>query len=377
MIKIKKQSLAGALFLAGIILALVFTTCGGDETTKKYTVTKGSYTNGNFSITPTSAAEGATITLKPTADEGYQFDSWNCTPSSVNPVETSAGTYTFTMPAENVTVSAVFTAVPTVKTLTVVGGTGKRPAGHDSMTNNGDDNWDGTRHITVTVTMANGDITNVVIGHPIGMPKFENAGTNASFRTDANSLAAAIKTAKNADADFTPTGTYTGAVEEAWDKHEAAIREAVKDAVSALNAGKPNRILAGGGTSPWTANGAPLAGTATVTGSGFKSGGIEPDDSNHPTDMTVTVTVANGHITVVTVADGDDVEGYYVGSDDDYSISEGLTEKWPDAMIDDNNYKAVDTITSASPQAQPWRYVSLMTMRRLVEMAFNKIVNEY
>ena len=262
-----------------------------------------------------------------------------------------------------------------VKTLTVVGGTGKEPAGNG--TNNGSDNYDGTRHITVTVTMSKGAITDVTIGHPIEIPEFENA----SFKTDANALADAIKTKKNANAAFTPTGKYTGDAAKAWTKHEAAIRKAVKDASAALKKGKPNRTVAGGGANtPWTVGGKLLAGKATVTGSGYKSGGAVPSSSSLPTDMTVTVEVKQGLITAVTVdGEGDDVmhTDYNTEENNAATISDSLTDFWPAAMTDANTYKAVDTITGASPNAKPFKYVSLMTMRKLTEMAFNKIVNEY
>jgi len=43
----------------------------------KYAITKGDSTNGDFTIKPTKASAGATITLTPTAKSGYQFMSWS------------------------------------------------------------------------------------------------------------------------------------------------------------------------------------------------------------------------------------------------------------------------------------------------------------
>ena len=96
--------------------------------------------------------------------------------------------------------------------------------------------------------------------------------------------------------------------------------------------------------------------------------------------MTVTVKVANGFITAVIVDDeGDDVNhhDYDTEENNNASISESLTNYWPAAMKTANMYTAVDTISGASVQAAPYKYVSLMTMRNLAQMAFNKIVNEY
>ena len=52
----------------------------------------------------TAAKEGEIVTLTATPAEGYEFTSWQITPSSV----TVGGDGKFTMPAENVTVTATF-----------------------------------------------------------------------------------------------------------------------------------------------------------------------------------------------------------------------------------------------------------------------------
>ena len=74
-----------------------------------FTVKKGEHENGDFTINPTSAKEGATITLnpKPVSDEFY-FERWVCEPESVSPAESTGGNWTFTMPDEDVTVNAIF-----------------------------------------------------------------------------------------------------------------------------------------------------------------------------------------------------------------------------------------------------------------------------
>ncbi len=93
-----------------------FTMPAGDVTlttqwAASYGITKGSHTNGDFTIDPTSAAAGATITLAATPNAGYLFDAWEVVKTSDG---TSAGvTVTndkFTMPAFAVTVNATFVA---------------------------------------------------------------------------------------------------------------------------------------------------------------------------------------------------------------------------------------------------------------------------
>jgi hypothetical protein len=75
-----------------------------------YTVTVNSLTNGAVSASPTSAAAGTTITLTVTPASGYvlQAGSLKVNNGAVS-VAGSGSTYTFTMPAANVTVGAVFT----------------------------------------------------------------------------------------------------------------------------------------------------------------------------------------------------------------------------------------------------------------------------
>lgn len=74
---------------------------GGGSTT--YTVTLNQTTGGTISATPTSAAQGTTITLTATPDSGYSFGSWSTTPS------VTITDNTFTMPASDVSISATWT----------------------------------------------------------------------------------------------------------------------------------------------------------------------------------------------------------------------------------------------------------------------------
>ena len=85
-----------------------------------YGITKGSHTNGDFTIDPTSAAAGTEITLAATPDEDYLFGAWEVVKTSDG---TDAGvTVTnnkFEMPAFAVTVNATFVADTRAKVLYV------------------------------------------------------------------------------------------------------------------------------------------------------------------------------------------------------------------------------------------------------------------
>jgi hypothetical protein len=82
----------------------------------QYSVTIGDLTHGGIGTDKTSAAEGDTVTLTVTPEAGYQY-----TEGSLIVTKTGSGeqvtlsgsdlSYTFTMPANNVTVTATFTAI--------------------------------------------------------------------------------------------------------------------------------------------------------------------------------------------------------------------------------------------------------------------------
>lgn len=70
-----------------------------------YTISLNQTTGGTISSNKSQAAEGETITLTATPNVGYSFSSWSVIPATVTISNNS-----FTMPAENVTASATFTA---------------------------------------------------------------------------------------------------------------------------------------------------------------------------------------------------------------------------------------------------------------------------
>lgn len=90
-----------------------------------YQITVPTTSNGTVTVTPTSAKSGAKVTITATPNEGYTIGSVTVTNSSGNSIsvtDNGDGTYTFTMPASQVTVSVTFTAieVPWVNTFTDV-----------------------------------------------------------------------------------------------------------------------------------------------------------------------------------------------------------------------------------------------------------------
>ncbi|MCR4925637.1 MAG: DUF6273 domain-containing protein [Clostridiales bacterium] len=78
-----------------------------------YTITVGSFENGTVVASPTSAASGTTVTLTATPASGCALSSISVTAadSSAVTLSGSGNARTFTMPAQNVTVSAAFAAL--------------------------------------------------------------------------------------------------------------------------------------------------------------------------------------------------------------------------------------------------------------------------
>ena len=79
-----------------------------------YKITIGAMENGTVTANPTAAKAGATVTLTPVPDEGYALSTLTVTDrfgDAVRVTENSDGTYTFTMPNGQVTVTATFVQV--------------------------------------------------------------------------------------------------------------------------------------------------------------------------------------------------------------------------------------------------------------------------
>jgi hypothetical protein len=89
-----------------IVLAFSFISCPGTGTeTKTYTVTIGTLTNGNIVAVPTSGVEGTEIILTITPSNGYRLKADTLKYGTTAIDQTSKK---FNLPAENVTVTAIF-----------------------------------------------------------------------------------------------------------------------------------------------------------------------------------------------------------------------------------------------------------------------------
>ena len=85
---------------------------GGGSSTPRYAVTVPDKTeNGSLSVTPKNAKKGSDVTITATPDKGYEVDSITAKDAKGNKLtlkDNGDGTYTFTMPASKVTVTATF-----------------------------------------------------------------------------------------------------------------------------------------------------------------------------------------------------------------------------------------------------------------------------
>ena len=88
-------------------------TVGGEEAKAPpvYPPVKNESENGSFTVSPSWPVYGQEVTVTPKGDEGYEVDSVTVTDRNGNPVEVTEkgdGTYTFTQPMGNVTVTVTF-----------------------------------------------------------------------------------------------------------------------------------------------------------------------------------------------------------------------------------------------------------------------------
>lgn len=85
---------------------------GGGSSTPRYAVTVPNKTeNGSLSVTPKNAKKGSDVTITATPDKGYEVDDIVAKDAKGNKLtlkDNGDGTYTFTMPASKVTVTAAF-----------------------------------------------------------------------------------------------------------------------------------------------------------------------------------------------------------------------------------------------------------------------------
>ena len=108
------KRIKGMFAIAAAAALLVFAACSnssdsGTPSAVTYTVTVADCANGSVTASPTSAAQGATVTLSISPASGYELDTISAAAGS-NSVDLSGtgNTRTFTMPAANVTVTTAF-----------------------------------------------------------------------------------------------------------------------------------------------------------------------------------------------------------------------------------------------------------------------------
>ena len=87
-----------------------------------YTVTVDDTTNGTVSSDKNTANVGETVTLTVTPNTGYELNELKVNSGAVAVTEGNDGKYTFTMPADNVIVTASFKGITTTVTLNANGG---------------------------------------------------------------------------------------------------------------------------------------------------------------------------------------------------------------------------------------------------------------
>jgi len=94
-----------------ILLLLSFTGCGGDDELEIYTVTIGTLINANGSTiiaNPVSGVKGTEITLTITEDNTYRLKSGTL---KYGTNEINENTLKFSLPAENITITAEFISI--------------------------------------------------------------------------------------------------------------------------------------------------------------------------------------------------------------------------------------------------------------------------
>lgn len=96
-----------------------WSTYSGSSTTK-HTVSKGTATNGTFTVSSESAAEGDTVTVTTSPSSGFEVEKVTYTYGTTTADATASGnSYTFQMPAADVTVNVTFKQTSTSDTITV------------------------------------------------------------------------------------------------------------------------------------------------------------------------------------------------------------------------------------------------------------------
>lgn len=123
----------GAVTIKGVGTTIIKAIFAGDDTYNKaeasytlvvteatYTITLSEATNGQLSVSPTTdVTAGTTVTITATPSAGYKLSTITVTGADDTNIEVAGtgNTRTFTMPSQNVTISATFTEIETVEAI--------------------------------------------------------------------------------------------------------------------------------------------------------------------------------------------------------------------------------------------------------------------
>lgn len=167
-----------------------------------YSVTANEPDGGSVAIDPTNAYEGQKVTVKPTANDGYVLDSitakTNTDEKAVELTKNSDGTYTFSMPADNVSVEANFR---TKNTYTVKVSSENQELGTVALNGSSD---------TLETTVKEGD-TVTIKANPIGSNKFKSWSIDGTYAIKDSKTTSDAEITLVVNSDITASASFTEA----------------------------------------------------------------------------------------------------------------------------------------------------------------------
>nr|WP_294368405.1 hypothetical protein [uncultured Ruminococcus sp.] len=167
-----------------------------------YSVTTGTFDGGSVAIDPTNAYEGQKVTVTPTANDGYVLENitakTNTDQNTVELTKNSNGTYTFSMPADDVVIQANFR---TKNTYTVKVSSDNQELG--SVALNGSSN-------TLETTVKEGD-TVTIKANPTGSNIFKSWSINGTYDIKDSKTTSDAEITLVVNSDITATASFTQA----------------------------------------------------------------------------------------------------------------------------------------------------------------------
>lgn len=167
-----------------------------------YSVTANEPDGGSVAIDPTNAYEGQKVTVTPTANDGYVLDSitakTNTDEKAVELTKNSDGTYTFSMPADNVSVEANFR---TKNTYTVKVSSENQELGTVALNGSSD---------TLETTVKEGD-TVTIKANPTGSNKFKSWSIDGTYAIKDSKTTSDAEITLVVNSDITASASFTEA----------------------------------------------------------------------------------------------------------------------------------------------------------------------